>query len=173
MAVEVQGARLVLNLGNDRDAVCRMAVEEAVQSGTYVMHGDASTAPCAPSPPTGKGEYSGVIQRCRTSSEATGQQHPLLGLVESVQPAVRHVAERRSLELQQRRVAPGTALLHTDQATLHDVCKVGCRVSPACSAQHITGACGVGRGDHQDAVAALAVARGGSRSACVVGNACV
>lgn len=124
MAVEVQGARLVLNLANDRDAVCRMAVEEAVQSGTYVVQGGAS-AHSLPST-SGGGEFSGVIQRCRTSSEATGQQHPLLGLVEGMQPAVRHVAERRAAEGQQRRMTPGTPLLHTDQATLHDVCKV-CR----------------------------------------------
>jgi hypothetical protein len=126
MAVEVQGARLVLNLSNDRDAVCRMAVEEAVQSGTYVMQGGAA-APSMPST-SAKGEFSGVIQRCRTSSEATGQQHPLLQLVESVQPAVQHVAERRATELQQRRNScPGAPLLHTDQSTLHDVCKVLCR----------------------------------------------
>ncbi len=135
MAVEVQGARLVLNLANDRDAVCRMAVEEAVQSGTYVMHRNSTDsgdrAPLGNVTPSSGGGGSSrelsVLARCRTSSEATGQQHPLLGLVENIKPAVRYVAERRYGELQARRamVANNAPLLQCDQHTLHDVCKVG------------------------------------------------
>lgn len=127
MAVEVQGARLVLNLANDRDAVCRMAVEEAVQSGTYLMRTDGGeNRPLGSATPGGASKELSVLARCRTSSEATGQQHPLLGLIENIQPAVRYVAERRYGELQARRanVAANTPLLQCDQHTLHDVCKV-------------------------------------------------